>query len=95
MEQYIRWALFVKYIYRVGINVFAADTCNPMWVSFVHLLVKDSALQLPCYLEFAAKQYCADHRTANAIQLIAAIKGNFSGLFFYWAIHTKGEFPRD
>ena len=49
----------------------------------MHLLVKGSALQLPCYLEFAAKQYCADDRTANAIQLIAAIKGNFSGLFFY------------
>ena len=63
--------------------VFVADTCKPMCVSLVHLLVKHSALQLPCYLEFAAKQYCADHRTANAIQLIATIKENFSDLFFY------------
>ena len=57
--------------------VFVPNTCKPMRVSFVHLLVKHSALQLPCYLEFGSKQYCADHRTANAIQLIAVIKGNF------------------
>ena len=63
--------------------VFVADTSKPMRVSFVHLLVKHSTLQVPCYLEFAAKQYCADHRTANVIQLIAVIKGHFSGLFFY------------
>ena len=62
---------------------FDADTCKPMCVSFVHLLVKHSALQLSYYLEFAGKQYCADHRTANVIQLIAVIKGNLSGLFFY------------
>ena len=62
---------------------FDADTCKPMCVSFVHLLVKHSALQLSYYLEFAGKQYCTDHRTANAIQLIIVIKGYFSGLFFY------------
>ena len=56
--------------------VFVADTRKPMCVSFVHLLVKHSALQLPCYLELAAKQYCTDHGTANAVQLIAVIKGN-------------------
>ena len=50
--------------------VFVADTRKPMCVSFVLLLVKHSAFQLPCYLEFAAKQYCTDHQTANAIQLI-------------------------
>ena len=33
--------------------VFDADTCKPMCVSFVHLLVKHSALQLSYYLEFA------------------------------------------
>ena len=79
---------------------FVPDVCRQMCVSFVHLLVKHSALQLPCYLEFVAKQYCTDHRTANAVQLItiqlnAVIKGNFSGLFFYRACHSKGEFPRD
>ena len=73
---------------------FIADACNPMWISFVHLLVKNSALQFPCYLEFAEK-HCTDHRRANTIQLIAVVKENFSGLFFYWASHSKGEFPRD
>ena len=75
--------------------VFVADACNPMWVSFVHLLVKHSAFQLPYYLEFAEKHYCTDHRRANAIQLIAVVKENFSGLSFYWASHSKGEFARD
>ena len=51
--------------------VFVADTRKPMCVSFVLLLVKHSAFQLPCYLEFAAKQYCTDHQAANAIELIA------------------------
>ena len=51
--------------------VFVVDTGKPMCVSFVLLLVKHSAFQLPCYLEFAAKQYCTDHQAANAIQLIA------------------------
>ena len=50
--------------------VFVTDTRKSMCVSFVLLLVKHSAFQLPCYLEFAAKQYCTDHQTANAIQLI-------------------------
>ena len=50
--------------------VFVADTRKPMCVSFVLLLVKHSTFQLPCYLEFAAKQYCTDHKTANTVQLI-------------------------
>ena len=40
---------------------FVADTFKSMCVSFVRLLVKHRALQLPCYFEFAAKQYCTDH----------------------------------
>ena len=61
--------------------VFVADSRMPMCISFVLFLVKHSAFQLPCYLEFAAKQYCTDHQIANAIQLIAVIKGIFSRLF--------------
>ena len=38
--------------------VFVAETCKPMCISFVHLLIEHSVL----------KQYCTDHRTANAIQ---------------------------
>ena len=33
--------------------------------------------------ELVAKKYFIDYRTANTIQLIVAIKGDFSGLFFY------------
>ena len=33
--------------------------------------------------EVGAKKYFTDHRTANKIQLVVAIKGNFSGLFFF------------
>ena len=53
------------------IFIFVADARKPMCVGFVLLLVKYSAFQLPCYLEFAVKQYCINHQTANTIQLIA------------------------
>ena len=43
--------------------------------------------------EFGAKKYFAYHRTANRIQLFISIKGNFSGLFFFWTSRCKGDFP--
>ena len=46
--------------------VFIADTCKQMCVSILHLLIKHSALQLSCYLEFGTKQYCTDHGIANS-----------------------------
>ena len=33
--------------------------------------------------EFGAKKYFMDHRTGNTIQLFVAIKGHFSGIFFF------------
>ena len=33
--------------------------------------------------------------SANTIQLILAIKGNFSGLLSFWKSCNEGEFPRD
>ena len=33
--------------------------------------------------------------TSDTIQLLVAIKGNYSGLFFFWTSHTKEKFPRD
>ena len=33
--------------------------------------------------------------TSDTIQLLVAIKGNYSGLFFFWTSRSKGEFPRD
>ena len=75
--------------------IFVPDACRQIFVSFLHFLVKHSALQLPCYLfsslwrlfwnigEFVGKKYFTDHGTANAIQLIVAIKGGFSSQFFY------------
>ena len=75
------------------IFVFVPDTCKQMSVSFLHLLVKHSALQLPCYLfsslvetfpeyrkSWSKKMYLTDYRATNSIQLIVAIKRNFSGL---------------
>ena len=44
---------------------------------------------------FGAKCYFTDLRTANIIQLFVAIKGNFSGLFFFWTCRCEGEFLRD
>ena len=50
---------------------------------------------LPCYLfsfgvetfrnirEFGGKKNSTDHRKTNTIQLFVAIKGTFSGLFFF------------
>ena len=43
--------------------------------------------------EFGTKRYFTDHQTANTVQLLVAIKGNFSGLFF-WASRSEGYFPR-
>ena len=75
--------------------VFIPDACRQMCVSFLNLLVKHRALQLPCYLfsslvekflgyrRICSKKYFTDYRTAIAIQLIVAIKRDFSGLFFY------------
>ena len=34
--------------------------------------------------EFGAKIYFTDYRTANAIQLVVVIKGNFSVFFFFF-----------
>ena len=33
--------------------------------------------------EFEAKKYFTDHRTVNIFQLFVAIKGHFSGQFFF------------
>ena len=44
--------------------------------------------------EFRVKEYFTDHQTANTIQLLVAIKGIFSGLFFFGASCSKGEFPK-
>ena len=63
-----------------------------MCLSFLHLPVQYSASELARYLfsslvetfpEYQGKKYFADHRISNAIQLIVAIKENFSGLFFH------------
>ena len=65
------------------------DACRQMCVSFLHLFLKHSAFQLPGYLisslvktfleyrRIQSKKYITDYRTANAIQLIVAIKGDF------------------
>ena len=75
--------------------VFVPDACRQMHVSFLHLLEKHSALQLPCYLfsslveafleyrRIRCKKYLTGYRTTNTVPLIAVIKGYFSGLFFY------------
>ena len=54
-----------------------------------------STWQLSCYLfsslvetfleyrRIRSKKYSTDYRTANSIQLIVAIKGDFSSLFIY------------
>ena len=40
------------------------------------------------------KNCFTDHRTVNTIQLVVAIKGTFSGIFFFWTSLKEGEFPR-
>ena len=82
-------------------------TCNislliPACSELLRLLVKHYALQLPCYLffrlfrnigGFGAKQYFTVYRTADKVQLVVAVKGNVSGLFFYRISRSKLEFP--
>ena len=40
------------------------------------------------------KKYFMDHKTANTVDLFAAIKEHFCGLFFFWISRSKREFPR-
>ena len=44
--------------------------------------------------EFGVKKYFTYHRTVNKILLYVAIKGNFSGLFFFLISCSGGEFLR-
>ena len=45
--------------------------------------------------EFGAKKKFTDHQTATTIQIFVAIKGNFSGLIFFWTSCREGKFPQD
>ena len=45
--------------------------------------------------EFRAKKYFTGHRTANGMQSVVAMKGDWSGLLFFWTSCREGEFPRD
>ena len=45
--------------------------------------------------EFGAKKYFTYHQRANTTQLFVAIKGIFSGLFFFRRCRSKGKIPRD
>ena len=45
--------------------------------------------------KIGGKRYFTDHRAANIIQLFVAIKGNFSGLLFFWTSSSEGKLPRD
>ena len=44
--------------------------------------------------ECGAKKYFTHHQIVNIIQLVIAIKGNFSDLFFFLTSRSKGEFSR-
>ena len=54
--------------------VFVPDPCMQICVSFLHLLVKHSALQLPCYLfSFLVEtflKYCGELLAKNILQTI-------------------------
>ena len=41
--------------------------------------------------EFKAAQCFTHNRTANTIQLLVAVKTNFSGLFFFWRSSREGN----
>ena len=41
------------------------------------------------------KKYFTDHRPANTVQVFVAIKGNFSGPFYFWTSRRKDKFLRD
>ena len=45
--------------------------------------------------EFGAKRYFRYRQAANTIQLVVAIKGHFSGLFFFLIISREKEFSKD
>ena len=47
------------------------------------------------YQGIKSKKYFIDHQIAKKIQLLVAIKGNFSGLFFFSTSRSEGELPRD
>ena len=73
--------------------------------TFLRLLEKQNALHLELSPfssspqlfqnigEFGAKNYFTDLWTAT-IHSFVAVKGNFSGLCFFWTSPSEGEFPR-
>ena len=72
------WLLWVLQVYCVYLKSIALYT---------FLSPSSSSASLPHFLrnirELGAKKYFTDHRIATRIQLFVAIKGNFSGLFFF------------
>ena len=49
----------------------------------------------PEYGGIRSKKKFKDRRTANAMQLFVAIKGNYFGLFFFWTSRREGKFPKE
>ena len=49
----------------------------------------------PEYWGIRKKKCFTDHQTAITVQLFVAIKGNFSGLLFFWTSRKEREFPRE
>ena len=58
-------------------SVFALKAKHFAFAGFLHLL------PLHNFSGIRSKKHFTDHRTANTIQLRVAIKGIFSGLFFF------------
>ena len=67
------------------------------------LLVTHNALESPFsppspqvleYQGIGSKKYFTGCQTANTVQLVVVVEGNFSDLFFFWTSRRKGEFPR-
>ena len=56
-------------------------------ITLCNCLSPSTSASLPHFFqnigEFGAKKYFTDQRAANTIQLFVAIKGDFSGLFFF------------
>ena len=75
--EYCKRIVTVKEIYTKCFYTYAYNT--------LELPFSSSSAQLFWNIgELGAKSYFTHYWTTNAIQLFVAIKGNFSGLLFFW-----------
>ena len=95
--QVLNWLYFYLHIsiriFCILFIMFAWKAKRFAFASFLHLLLIQGFSRKLKNSE--QKKNFTDHQTADTIQIFVAIKGNFSGLIFFWTSCREGKFPKD